>query len=248
MADVAIRASATAAVPRDYTIPGAQEILPKSVRAVMDGTGAGSAWLPCLQLLDPGGNVMFSAVASSSVAAGASVDVSWFPGLTSGVGSGQLQKFIGARIQASSTQSVPTNTNTDLVYQGVLYDTDGMANLGADARILTVNTAGIYLVVAETIWPWTAASTGRRINVVTWNEFYSSNPIPSNAQASDTKMATWQSDGTGGPTPYTTNTSVGFFVAAVGDFFASGGFQASGGSLAANGITNCFLAASLVGT
>lgn len=79
MADVAIRASATAAVPRDYTIPGAQEILPKSVRAVMDGTSAGSAWFPCLQLIDPGGNVMFSAVGNTTVAAGASADVSWFP-------------------------------------------------------------------------------------------------------------------------------------------------------------------------
>lgn len=85
MADVSIRASATAAVPRDYTIPGAQEILPKSVAASMDGTGAGSAWFPCLQVLDPGGNIMFSSISSSSVAAGASADVSWFPGITSQV-------------------------------------------------------------------------------------------------------------------------------------------------------------------
>lgn len=85
MADIAVRASSTASVPRDYSIPGAQELLPKSVKADMDGTGAGSAWFPCLQVLDPGGNVMFSAVASSSLAAGVSADVSWFPRV-SGVG------------------------------------------------------------------------------------------------------------------------------------------------------------------
>lgn len=83
MTDVAIRAQATNAAPRDYTIPGAQEILPKSVRAVMDGTSAAGTWYPCLQILDPGGNVMVSAISTSALAAGASADVSWFPHLTS---------------------------------------------------------------------------------------------------------------------------------------------------------------------
>lgn len=50
----------------------------------MDGSGAGSSWYPCLQLVDPGGHVMFDAVSPNVVAAGASADVSWFPhvGLT----------------------------------------------------------------------------------------------------------------------------------------------------------------------
>lgn len=45
----------------------------------MDGTGAGVAWFPCLQIVDPGGNVMSESIAASSVAAGASADVTWFP-------------------------------------------------------------------------------------------------------------------------------------------------------------------------
>lgn len=81
MSDVAIRASAVAAVPRDYTIPGAQELLPKSVTASMNGTGAAGSWLPCLQILDPSGNVMVSAVSDTTLAAGVSADVSWFPKL-----------------------------------------------------------------------------------------------------------------------------------------------------------------------
>lgn len=81
MADVAIRAAASSAVPRDYSIPGAQELLPKSISASMDGTSAATAWFPCLQVLDPGGNVMFSAVNTTTIAAGASADVSWFPKL-----------------------------------------------------------------------------------------------------------------------------------------------------------------------
>ena len=43
MADVAIWAAATANVPRDYLIPGAQELLPKSVSAAMDGSAAAVA-------------------------------------------------------------------------------------------------------------------------------------------------------------------------------------------------------------
>ena len=152
------------------------------------------------------------------------------------------QTFVGARIHATSTQSVADSTNTDLVYQSVLFDTDSMANLGSDNRILTVHTAGIYLVIAETIWPYN--NSGRRINVVTHNQFYSAGAIPSKDQASDSRMAVW-APLTGGVG--TTNTSIGIFQAAPGDFFASGAFQASGVSLAANGGTNCFLSAVLIG-
>lgn len=79
MADVSIRSTAVTAAPMDYKIPGAQEIAPKSVTASMDGTSASGQWFPCLQLVDPAGNVMFSAIASSPLAAGVSADVSWFP-------------------------------------------------------------------------------------------------------------------------------------------------------------------------
>ena len=81
MADVAVRSSATTAVPDDYKIPGAQELLPRSVRAHMDGSSTTSAWFPCLQVLDPAGNVLVDCVSQLSVAAGVSADVSWFPGL-----------------------------------------------------------------------------------------------------------------------------------------------------------------------
>jgi hypothetical protein len=71
----------TAAVPKDYTLSGTQELALKTVRALIDGSGAGSAFLPTLQLLDPNGHVMWEGATSSTVAAGASADVSWFPGL-----------------------------------------------------------------------------------------------------------------------------------------------------------------------
>lgn len=246
MADVSIVAAATANVPRDYLIPGAQEILPKSVSAQMDGSAAASAWFPCLQVLDPSGRVMFSAVSSTAMAAGASADVSWFPRVTSAPG-GSSQTLIGARIQAGSTQSVPDSTPTDLVYQSVYFDTDGMANLASDSRKLTVNTSGIYLVIAQTLWAYDGA--GRRVNEVIQNALASGGSIPSQFFSDSDAPANWSpigGDGFGGPR--TTSTSVGLFNAAVGDFFASGCYQNSGGALNCNGFANSFLSAVLIGS
>lgn len=88
MADVAIRKTSVTSAPNNYLIPGAQEIVVRSVNASMDGTSAGVPWFPCLEILDPAGNVLMSAVATSSVAAGASADVSWFPGVSAAGTSG----------------------------------------------------------------------------------------------------------------------------------------------------------------
>lgn len=99
MPDGAIVIPDTAAAPKDYTLTGAQEIALKSVRAVIDGSGSASAFLPTLQLLDPNGHVMWEGATSDTVAAGGSADVSWFPGLGLGGGSTttNAQWFIARR-------------------------------------------------------------------------------------------------------------------------------------------------------
>jgi hypothetical protein len=76
----------TAAAPKDYTLSGTQELLLKTVRALIDGSGAATAFLPTLQLLDPNGHVMWEGATTDTVAAGGSADVSWFPGLGAGGG------------------------------------------------------------------------------------------------------------------------------------------------------------------
>lgn len=80
MPDIVWSQPQVAPTPSSYVLTGAWDFELLSVQATFDGSGAGSAFLPALQLLDPGGNVMASCVASS-VAAGASAAVSWFPGL-----------------------------------------------------------------------------------------------------------------------------------------------------------------------
>ena len=108
MADVAIRQTAVTAVPLDYTLTGAQELAPKAVSASLDGTSAGSSWFPCLEVLDPAGNVMFTAIASTSLAAGVSADVTWFPRVNAVTGSGASSLTV-----TDGTTSVFPSTTVD---------------------------------------------------------------------------------------------------------------------------------------
>lgn len=125
MTDVAIRATDTTTAPKDYTIPGAQELLPKSVAAAMNGSAASTTWYPALQFLDPGGNVMVTAVSPVALAAGASADVSWFPHL--------------------APQQVVTQSSGVIVDQFLV---DSKTNTGAAGSVNL--TSGVsYLVTAQ---------------------------------------------------------------------------------------------------
>lgn len=84
MADVAIRAAAVQNAPAGYTVPEAQEILVKSVRALVNFGAAASSGRAVLQLAAPDGTIIWESPTSSDIAAGASANVTWFPGL--GVG------------------------------------------------------------------------------------------------------------------------------------------------------------------
>jgi len=95
--DIAIRNTTVQAAPKDYTVSGAQELLTKAVRAAIDGSGAASGYLPCLELLDSNGNVMWAAVSGTTLAAGVSANVTWFPdiGATGSGGGGSLTVYHG---------------------------------------------------------------------------------------------------------------------------------------------------------
>lgn len=80
MADVPIVSRATVAAPKDYVIPNSQEIAPKAIRAVIDGTGAAGTFIPALQLIAPGGDVMWTALDRNlQLGVGTVASVSWFP-------------------------------------------------------------------------------------------------------------------------------------------------------------------------
>ena len=237
----------TAATPASWRVPGNGQVTPRTVYALFDGSGAASPFQPALKVISDGGEVIGIYPCAQSVAAGGSANVTWFPGL-GGAASGAVQALIGARIHATAAQTVATATATDLHYQSVDFDTDGMVNLGADDRILTVNTNGFYLVVCETNWVYN--NSGRRLSGIVHNGYFSTGGI---LDANDSKSAIWASP-VGGDAfgqPHTPNLSVGLFNAVAGDFFSSGCDQDSGGNLDCGGTSattrnNSFLSAVLI--
>lgn len=248
-ADALITRGGPVNVPLDYNIPATSEIIPLQISATFaDPTNAGP-YVPAFVIETPDGQELGPYPLGLSIAAGASARVSWFPGLGAGAGGEALQALVGARIRASSTQTVADNTLTDLHYQTVEFDTDGMASLGANDRILTVNTPGMYLVLCETTWIYNSA--GRRINQIVKNGYYSAGALP---DAGDSRMAVWAPvGGDGAGNPHTPNIAAALFSCVAGDFFSSGCLQASGGALDCNGFSsgtggsNCFLSAVAIG-
>ena len=155
MPDAVIRADAIQPAPAGYKVPGAQEILVKSVRAVVDGTGAGSAFDAVLQLIDPAGNVVWQAPTGVSIAAGGSADVSWFPGLTptaaaasTGGISWATLGFTGANVvvPAAANRQFPTlndfYTNAPSVFSRAL-------NTDAGINGILVGQHGHYLLTGQ---------------------------------------------------------------------------------------------------
>jgi hypothetical protein len=81
MADVVISASQVIAAGQGYTVPSAQEITVRAVRAQFNGAAAATSYVPTLQIVGDSGIVVAECPVAAPVAAGASADVSWFPGV-----------------------------------------------------------------------------------------------------------------------------------------------------------------------
>lgn len=84
MPDISIHDPSVASAPKAYTITGSLEVVIKSVTGSFDGTSAAGSWVPAVQVVDPSGFVIGTFPAGQTLAAGASADVSWFPGIGAG--------------------------------------------------------------------------------------------------------------------------------------------------------------------
>lgn len=80
----------------DYKVPQGGELLPLTVRASIDGSGAAVPFYAVVQVISPSGRVMGSYI-TTSIAAGASADVTWFPGvrLSGGTSTPNLNVYHG---------------------------------------------------------------------------------------------------------------------------------------------------------
>lgn len=81
MTDTPILYPSVHATPSSYVVAGSQEIILKGVTASFDGSSAAGSYVPAFQVIDPGGNVIGTYTLNETLAAGASADVSWFPGI-----------------------------------------------------------------------------------------------------------------------------------------------------------------------
>lgn len=63
-------------------------------------------------------------------------------------------------IAAPTNQSIPNNAYTNATFTTELLDNDNMVNLGVDNTLITIVTAGVYVLSCDTSWPLNA--TGNR--------------------------------------------------------------------------------------
>lgn len=183
MPDVALRNSTTSGAPKDYPVPASQEVLLKAVIAHIDGSGAAGAFLPALQLLDPSGNVMWTAT-QAAVAAGASAECSWFPHVGGGSsgGGGGSGLFWPAANQGHSALDTTTYADTPdgaglldtLVIDGAQTVVTGAHAYLGDAHPYMISTGYSVNQTAGGFWfgdgsqdPW--AGAGRAGFLVTNN-------------------------------------------------------------------------------
>ncbi len=233
-----------ASAPATFKIPGNGQITPRTIYAHFDGTAAATPFSPAIKITSDGGKLI-GIYPAPTVVAGGSAEVSWFPHVAAGSGSGATQTFIGATLRGQ-TLLVADNAQADLTYGSVEFDTNGMTNLVADNRKITINTPGYYLVMVSTLWAYN--NSGRRINALIRNDFWSN--ALSVSQVADSRMQPWDpfpGHGLGGNSD---NLCWRIYHANAGDFFSSGVYQNSGAAINCNsgGPPSAFFSAALIGT
>lgn len=79
-ADALIIRPGTVNVPLDYVVPNASEIEPLCVSATFADPSNAGPYIPVLEMITPDGSIIGPFPLATSIAAGVSARVSWFPG------------------------------------------------------------------------------------------------------------------------------------------------------------------------
>lgn len=167
MADVQILAAGSEALPYHYTVPNTQEVIPKAVSAIFDGTGAAAAYLPVLEIVSDAGIVVAQSPATQ-VAAGGSAEVSWFPRVGgSGVGGAGTSSW--ATLFDNNIQVPAGSTFTQYDFTAASFYTNDSTTFTVDATNgLTLNSNGWYQWGATLVWEADLATTAGYVEMQ-WN-------------------------------------------------------------------------------
>jgi len=153
--DISILDPSAAAAPKGYTIKGAQEVVIRNVTASFDGTSAASAWVPALQIVDPSGFVTGTYPLGTSLAAGASADVSWFPSVGGSTSSTPFDTMMMCRANAVGNQTIVEGDPGTIVTWGeAVIDTGSPTPFWSVAHPtrLTAPVDGVYLTQVNLNW------------------------------------------------------------------------------------------------
>src|SRR5579859_652503 len=171
MPDTQIHPTGTVSTPADYVIPTGAELILKGAYAHFDGTSAAGSFVPLLRIISNAGSVSLEAVADTTVAAGASADVTWFPRLaaasSSSTGAALNWAYIGGTATkvctAGANTVLPANTTKFYTNDSSVFTTgvDGSGNHG-----IVLNSNGHYLSTF-TAQPFGVPTAGSLIELIT---------------------------------------------------------------------------------
>lgn len=91
MSDQPILVTGAGSSPVSFTVANATELVLLAAHAVVDGTAAAGSFVATFEVVTPGGQIIASCPVGTTLAAGASAEVTWFPGQLASASSGGLQ-------------------------------------------------------------------------------------------------------------------------------------------------------------
>jgi len=158
MPDISIRVPGDGPAPHGLLLPGSVELLLKEAKASFNGSGAAGAYLPALQLLDDAGNVVGTFPTDSSVAAGASADVSFFPrGKAASGGAAATDETFAIAYRSGFNAPISGGAGSnDVAPWDYIDSNDGNVDLDASGRT-RILAAGLYacnfhLEIYDAVW------------------------------------------------------------------------------------------------
>jgi hypothetical protein len=165
--------------PVVYTVPGSSEVVPLSAYADYDGTNASGDFVPTLIFRDQSGNIIGQSQASTTVAAGASASMSWFPGVKAAAAAvAGSSGMPWAQTNSGGAAITIPGTNTNTFFS--VHDTGGFdrfetsdASIFANASTtlftgspvygIQINAPGTYMIQGAFFWR-SQGTTGRGIS------------------------------------------------------------------------------------